>query len=208
MEPIMRHCLLWLITWLGLAEAPLWAQTKQPPAEDPVHNELRAVRDGVVDAFNKRDIDRLLGYMHPNVVLTWQNAEVTRGRDGARAYYQRMLLDKNSVVKSLTVNVIVDELAIIYGGNTAVAFGALGDDYKLRDGMAFNLNSRWSATLVKEGDRWLIASAHGSANVFDNAVMSLALKKIMYWAGGGGLAVGLVVGILGTLLAKRRKRPA
>jgi hypothetical protein len=146
--------------------------------------------------------------MHPNVAITWQNAEVSRGRDGARAYYQRMLLDKNSVVESLTVNLTVDELAHIFGGSTAVAFGSLGDQYKLRDGMEFNLDSRWSATLVKEGGKWLIASAHGSANVFDNSVMRLALKKVMYWAGGGGLVVGLLVGVVGTLFLKRRRAPA
>jgi ketosteroid isomerase-like protein len=204
----MKHWPLWLLISACTAVNSLSAQTKQPPAEDPVHDELRAVRDGVVDAFNKRDIDRLLGYMHPNVVITWQNAEVSRGRDGARAYYQRMLLDKDSVVESLTVNLKVDELASIYGGNTAVAFGSLGDQYKLRDGMEFNLNSRWSATLVKEGGRWLIVSAHGSANVFENSVMALVLKKVMFWFGGGGLTVGLLVGIVGTLLVKRRKPPA
>jgi ketosteroid isomerase-like protein len=204
----MKPWSIWVLISACSAVTSISAQTKQPQPEDPVHNELRAVRDGVVDAFNKRDIDRLLGYMHPNVVITWQNAEVSRGHEGARSYYKRMLLDKDSVVESLTVNLTVDELAAIYGGNTAVAFGTLGDQYKLRDGMEFNLNSRWSATLVKEGGRWLVVCAHGSANVFENSVMGLALKKVMYWAGGGGLAVGLLVGIVGTLLAKRRNRPA
>jgi ketosteroid isomerase-like protein len=187
-----------------LAGTPLIAQTGAQPAEDPIHSELRAVRDAAVDAFNKRDIDRLLSSMHPDVVITWQNAEVSRKHDGVRKYYRRMLLDPNSVVESLTIDLQVDELAIIHGRNATIAWGTLGDKYKLRDGSEFTMNSRWSATLVKEADRWLVASAHGSVNAFDNEILRLVVKRAIIYSGTAALVVGLVLGGGGIWLLKRR----
>ena len=82
--------LIAVLMYLSLAALPMSSQA--PPLKDEaVHNELRALRDGLIDAMNKGDIDRELAYMHPNVVVTWHNAEVSRGRDGVRAYLTRML---------------------------------------------------------------------------------------------------------------------
>jgi ketosteroid isomerase-like protein len=201
---------LFLMIWGSLLVRPVQAQSNQELPEDPAHNELRAVRAGMVDAFNKRDIDRLLQYLHPDVVVVWQNCEVSRGREGVRAYYQKMLLDQNARLESMSVNLEVAELAVLHGKDkhTAVAYGNLGDHYKSRNGLEFDLNSLWSATLVKDGDRWLVVDAHASGNVFNNELMKLALRRIAIWTGAIALAVGLVVGAIITLLFKRRKKLA
>jgi len=57
--------------------------------------------------------------------------------------------------------------------------------------------------LIKDGDKWLIASLHASDNLFDNPLLSLA-KNMTWLAGTGCLVVGLVVGFL----AGKRKRTA
>ena len=150
---------------------------------------------------NKGDIDRELSYMHPNVVVTWHNAEVSRGRDGVRAYLTRMLTGPNKIVTSYSATVNVDELTILYGGDTGISFGSAVEHFKLNDGKTIDLPARWSATLVKEGDKWLVASLHASDNLFDNPVLAMT-KSTAYWAGGGGLLLGLIVG---SFLAKRRK---
>jgi uncharacterized protein (TIGR02246 family) len=188
-----------------LVAVPLAAQEKAALPEDPAHAQLRALKKDVEDAFNKRDIEKLISYMTPDVVVTWQNGDVSRKHEGMRAYYQKMLLDKNAVVESLSVKPEVDELSILYNGDTAIAFGTLGDHYKLRDGMEFNLNSRWNATAVKQGDRWLLASAHLSTNAFDNEVLHAAVKRTAIWVGGGGLAVGLLFGFVATRAFSRRR---
>src|SRR6185503_13619553 len=92
------------------------------PPEDPAHNELRALREGMLDAIRKGDIEKQLGYLHPNVVVTWQNAEVSRGREGVRKYLDRMLTGPNKKVSSYNVDLTVDELTILYGGDTGVSF--------------------------------------------------------------------------------------
>jgi ketosteroid isomerase-like protein len=185
--------------FLCLVALPVSSQA--PPKDEAVHNELRALRDGLLDAMNKGDIERELSYMHPNVVVTWHNAEVSRGRDGVRAYLTRMLSGPNRIVTSFSATVNVDELTILYGGNTGISFGSAIEDFKLNDGKTLDLPARWSATLVKEGDKWLIASLHASDNLFDNPVLAMA-KRTGYWAGGGGLVLGLIVG---SFLTRRRK---
>ena len=85
-----------------------------------------------------------------------------------------------------------------------ISFGSAVEHFKLADGKSFDLPARWSATLVKEGDKWLIASLHASDNLFENPVLEMT-KQWIYRAGGIGLLVGLLLGIL---LGRLRKRAA
>src|SRR5206468_13104619 len=137
------------------------------------HNELRAVRDGLLDAIAKGDIERQLTFLHPNVVVTWHNAEVSRGHDGVRTYLNRMLTGPNKIVASYSAELNVDELSILYG-NTAISWGSGIEHFKLANGTSFDLPARWSATLVKDNGKWLIANLHASDNLFDNPMLTTA----------------------------------
>ncbi len=142
---------------------------------------------------NKGDIEAELAYFHPNAVVTWHNAEVSRGREGMRTYLNRMLTGPDKVVASYKADVNVDELTILYGGDTGLSFGSAVEHFTLTSGKTLDLPARWSATLVKEGDKWLIANLHASDNLFDNPLLALA-KRTAYWAGGIALLVGLLIG--------------
>jgi uncharacterized protein (TIGR02246 family) len=183
--------------------APLTAQEGKPAKEDPVHDELRALRREVTDAVNKNDLDRLLTYLDPDVVVTWQNGEVSRKPDGVRAYYDKMMKGPNRIVESVTIDPQVDELTHLYG-NTGVASGGSQDHFKLTDGRDFVMPTRWTSTLVKKDGRWLIAEFHASTNTFDNPVLHIAIRRTAAWAGGIAVVVGLIVGfVLARLLGRR-----
>jgi ketosteroid isomerase-like protein len=170
-----------------------------------MHEELRVLRDGLIKATNESNIDALLAHLHPNVVVTWQNAEVSRGHAGVREYLMRMTSGPNPVVRSFKTTPTVDELTILYGGDTVgVAFGSSHDEFALANGTSFHMNGRWSATLVREGGRWLVASFHASTNLFDNAVLTMT-KRTAVWSGAGGLLVGAVIAIAGAALLRRRR---
>jgi uncharacterized protein (TIGR02246 family) len=193
------------LSLLSLSSLPLSAQAPPPAAapasDEAVHNELRALRDGLLDAMRKGDIERELTFFHPNAVVTWHNAEVSRGRDGIRKYLTRMLQGPDKAVDSFGADVNVDELTILYGGDTGIAFGSAVEHFKLASGRSFDLPARWSATMVKEDGRWLIANLHASDNLFDNPLLNGA-KRTVGWAAGIALAIGLV---LGFLLGRRRR---
>ena len=194
-----------------LALTSLGAEAQIPPAsapEDPTHQELRTIKDALVTAFNARDYAGFLRHLHPNVVATWQNAEVARRHDGIEAFMKRMSEGESKEVESVQAKLEVDELASLYG-NASVAFGSLDQNFKFVDGREIRLVSRWTGTFIKEDGRWLLAAIHVSANVFDNPVLKLAVRKTALWTGLGAVALGLVLGGgAGWLIGKRRKTTA
>ena len=70
------------------------------------------MRDGLLAGMNRGDIEAQLPFLHPNVVVTWHNAEVSRGRDGVRKYLDRMLHGPAKVVESFGAEVKVEELVM------------------------------------------------------------------------------------------------
>lgn len=201
----MRRRPLLAVPCLLLA-ATLRAQTPEPaaaggPAADAaVHEALRAVKGKAVEAIAAGDVDRLTALLAREVVVTWQDAEVCRGPAAVKAYYDRMMKGPSRIVRKVTVAPEVDTLSVLYGGDTAIAYGSSTDSFELTSGLEFSMKSRWSATLVLEGGGWKIASFHASSNLFDNPLLASA-KRGLWLAGAGGAAVGLLVGFL----AFRRK---
>jgi ketosteroid isomerase-like protein len=187
-----------LLLLLGIC---LPALSQNSTTEDPAHAELRAVRDGMQDAIKKGDIEREVSYLHPNVVVTWQNAQVSRGRDGVRDYLTRMLHGANKVVADFSADLKVGELTIRYGGDTGISFGSSREHVGLVGGTSIDYDGRWSATLVKEDGKWLIASLHASTNLFDNPFLAIT-RRTMYVVSVAALAVGLALGLF---LARRRR---
>jgi hypothetical protein len=174
------------------------------PALEATHNELRALRDGLLDAVNKGDIERELTYLDTNVVVTWHNAEVSRGREGVRDYYNRLTSGPNKMVDKFSVEINVDELTILHGENTGISFGSSVEHFKFTNGRSFDLKGRWTTTMVKKDGHWLIASLHVSTNIFDNAMLDL-VKKYAVRAACGAFIVGA---LLGWLIGRRRKAAA
>jgi ketosteroid isomerase-like protein len=183
------------------------AQTP-PPVATPTANagteqdvkELSALRQRLVDAFNKGDIDTLLGSVSPTVVVIWQNGEVNQGPDAVRQFYTRMMKGADSVVTNVAFPPEVEGRR--FYGNTAVSYGTLNDRFTLRDGRELPLNSRWSSTLEKDAaGHWVLTSFHASANIFDNPVGALVARRVGMWAGGGGLLLGFIAG---AVIARRR----
>ncbi len=180
-----------------------------PPslAQEPnaaIHDALRALKARLMTAVNKNDIDGILAELHPNVVVTWQNAEVSRGRQGVRAYLEAKTKGTNPIVRGYHADINVDELTTLYGENTGVAYGSSIEQFNLAGGQGFTVHGRWSATMVKENGRWLLASIHASSNLFDNPLLNGA-KKALYVAVPISFVVALLIGLfLGRRTARAR----
>ncbi len=123
--------------------------------------------------------------------VTLQNAEVCVGHDQVLAFHKRMSEGDQRTVQSQESTFEVDDLSTLYGDDTAVARGSMHDEFKLSTGMEFQLDSRWTATLVKKEGRWLVAVFHVSTNMFDNGVSNLMLKWNTIKVGGFALLVGI-----------------
>ena len=188
---------------MTMAALPTAAQTTQPVTDSNPLEAIGALRAALVEAFNKGDIDGLLAHIDPEAVVTWQNGEVCHGPSAVRAYYDKMIASPNHIVSRLSVNPEVDDRHVY--GTWAVSSGNLHDEYWLTDGSNFRFDSRFTATIAKRGDVWKVSSFHASVNAFNNPILKIAAKKSGTWGAAIGAVAGLVVGIIGVSLLKRRK---
>ena len=183
-----------------------------------VHTELRRLRDEMLAAWQRRDIDALLSHVDPNVVVTWQNGEVNRGPDAIRRFYNEMLSGEASILSNLVSTLEVDDLSVLHGPDTAIAFGSIHDNFTFKRPLASTaaigagntlaLTSRWTATLVRKAGEWKLASYHVSANVFSNPVQDLAVKASGRLGGIVGFLIGVIVALLAARMLRRRATPA
>ena len=169
----------------------LFAFANARAAEDPAHDELRALRTTIIDAIVKGDIDTVLQHVHPDVVVTWQNSEVCRGRQGLKDFFVKTGRES---FKGYKLPPTPDDLTILHGGDTGVSFGETIAGYKLL-GKDYEIKSRWTATVVKVDGQWQLAAYHISMNVLDNPLLNTA-KNTLSWAAGLALLLGLAIGVL------------
>jgi uncharacterized protein (TIGR02246 family) len=200
----MRKIGIWLLVVLANSTLVSARAQGKPPPEDPAHEELRALRRQLVEAINKNDIDALLTHLDKDVVVTWMDGTVSRGPAGVRAYIEEMMKGPNRKINSYKSEPEVDDLTHLYS-DTGVASGKSRDEVVQADGQTFVINTRFTATLVKKDGKWKVASFHGSASMFDNPVLHLAVRRTALWTGAIAGGVGLVVGIGATWLLRRRK---
>jgi len=198
-----------LILTLWACVLPVGAREVEPAEgvetadDEAVHEQLRELRRSLTQAVKTGDIEGQLANVDENVVVTWQNNEVVRGEDGLRKFLDQMNAGGEKVFQGYKVEPEADELTILHGGDTGVVFGKSVPKYKYL-GMEFELENRWTATLVKEDGQWKIAAYHVSANVLDNPLLNAA-KRLTYWTGGIALALGAVLGSVGSAVLRRRQ---
>jgi ketosteroid isomerase-like protein len=171
-----------------------------------VDQAITHLREGLIDSFNKGDIDRLLTFLDTNAVVTWQNGEVSEGTAAVKAYYERMMKGDHPVVSKVTSEPKV--LGRHIQADWEVSWGELNDHFILTDGRDLPLNSRFTATVAKRGDVWKVSAFHASVNAFNNPITAIAVKKISLVAGIGGIITGLIVGLVIASVFRRAKNPA
>ena len=177
-----------------LTSSAALAQTTRPVTEADPAAAIATMRNELIDSFNKADMPRLLSNLDADVVVTWQNGEVSRGPDGVKAYYDKMMTGTNRIVESVHADPKVTDRHVY--GDWAVSWGEMNDTFKLTDGRELPLNSHFTATIARRGDAWKVTSFHLSVDAFDNPILKLAVGKAALWTGIGVGALSLIVGVV------------
>jgi ketosteroid isomerase-like protein len=183
-----------LLFVLALGFTSLARAESAPPATAAADAAITQLREGLVDSFFKGDIDRALTFLAPDVVVTWQNGEVSHGPQEVRAYYQRMMTGPDRVVREVKAQPEV--LGRQVYGDWAVSWGNLHDRFTLMDGRELDLGSRFTIVTARRGDRWLVTAYHASVNAFENPILQLGVRKVALWVGVGAALAGLIIGWL------------
>jgi hypothetical protein len=188
------------------AAPPAAVPTASAPAVSTaaLHDELRKMRDDILAAIDRGDVDGVLQHLHPNVIFTPMNGEVCRGPVAVRAYFDKMMKGPDRIVDSVHLDLKVDALTDLYG-DAGVAYGSSDDHYKLASGLDFPVHTRWTCSLVRQNGRWLITSFQAAPNAFDNPILHQKERAAALKAGIAGIVAGLLLGaVLARVLTRRR----
>ncbi|MGD8568200.1 MAG: nuclear transport factor 2 family protein [Gammaproteobacteria bacterium] len=172
-------------------------------ANDADRELMRKILADVEDGINTKDFSKIKDHLHHDVIITFQNAELTKGVSGAEQYMNKIFEGPAAILKSFTTKATVDQPAIFYG-NTAVAAGYTNERYEFTDDMGFDLYTRWSATLLKENGQWKVIALHFSNNLFDNAILDKAKQANYIYATIGFIAGLILLWIVFWLTRKKR----
>jgi hypothetical protein len=175
-------------------------------ADHAIHEELRALLQGIQQAINAEKYSELEPYFHENLRVTTINQEVISERSEITDYFERWF-GTGGYLKTLEITLTADDTTELYGDKTfGIVRGTGEEKYVLSDGRAFDMITRWTATVIKDTDgQWLILALHIGTNFLDNPILSVAESALMTFAAGGALA-GLVLGLLISFFYMRRKK--
>jgi hypothetical protein len=166
-------------------------------SEEAIHNQLRQFRTEIESVVAKGDWDELRPFLSSRVVVVWLDGTQSHGTDQVLEYLKSQTEGENAIVDSFTLTTEVAELSDQYGQTTAIAFGTANSSFVLR-GSELTVKGPWSATMIKEGDDWKLASLTASVGAFDNPLLVWTRRMLWIIGSGAGLA-GLIIGwLIGT----------
>jgi len=171
--------------------------TPSTDSREADRNSLRTILADIQAGINERDLDRILRHLSDDAVVTYQNADVTRGKAEISAYFNKNFNGSNPIIKRFTIRGEVTAPAIFIG-DPAVAYGTTHDEMELMTGRKFTLDGKWSATILNRQGTWLVGCLHFSTNVLNNSVLA-GVKKLAWMGTIGGFLLG---GLLSFLLVR------
>ncbi len=171
------------------------------------HEALRSLRGSLVAALNKQDVDALAPHLAKEFVYTGIDQTVITELAGLEAFFTRVFTAPDAPVARMTIAAEPTTLTRFIAANVGVCYGTAKETYQLKNGKQFVLNSRWTATCVKEEGAWKISAIQSGVNVLDNTLLNNT-QKLCRNGAIVALIVGILLGIIGTLFARRQKRSA
>ena len=190
-----------------IALAPAICAAAEPPLDpnDPRAEDRKALRELLArteQAFNKLDVEAVLGVLDKDAVVVWQDGHRTRSHAEVREHYKRIFAGPGALVKSVQISAAIGAPARFYGADHAIAYGDTKEKYEMVGGGLVALDGLWSTHLVKRDGVWRADSLHFSTNPFGNQALE-KLQQLAWIAGAVGAVAGLIIG---WFLGSRRRR--
>lgn len=194
-----------LVSLLLLTIAPMLAAQEKDLA---IHEELRDVLNGLAQAVNEERYGDLAQYFHENLTITTINQEVISTRAEIEPYFDKWF-GPDGYLKTLRMSLEADAPTEFYGEKTwGIVRGSGHEDYVLSDKRSFPMETRWTATVVKDTDgKWRILTLHIGTDFLNNPILDVAESSTKYF-GAGGVVAGLLLAWLFGFVRKRGKQAA
>jgi hypothetical protein len=175
-----------------------------PDAAD--HEALRKLKADVLSAINTRNLASMDGLLHKPFLATATTQDSFDDAGKLRAWFEGLFTRPLVRLTRIQMDAEADELAQIYNGTLAVARGSTMERYELADGRGFDIQGRWTATAIKEDERWTVVAIHAGTNFLDNPVINAIERNALLFAIAGA-GIGAIAGSLfGFFIGRRRAR--
>ena len=197
----------WLFTaLLFLGSVHLWANVNEP--DHAIHEELRELINGLEEAVNSEQYDKLHQYLHKNLRITMSNQEVLSSHEDVDRFFNYWF-GPNGFLKRVEMKLEADTLTELYADKTiGIVRGSGEENTYLSDNRFFPMKTRWTATVIKDVDgKWRLLTLHMGVDFLDNPILSVAKESGKYMATIGAL-LGLLFGLLTGFVLWRKRRTA
>lgn len=153
--------------------------------------QLKEILFSIEESLNTLDMDSLLSHFDEQAVVSYMTTEVSVGKEGIIAYYEKMFNLPDAPLAGYQTEVSLDGPANFHG-DTMVASGRTQDAFELSDGNHYTFDTRWLATAMKKEGQWKVVALDFSVDPFDNVVLDNMSKKLVNYTLLAFLA-GLVI---------------
>lgn len=187
--------------WLLAMSVSVAAESEQDKKD---HEELRGLLKVFTQSFNSRNIEPLVPHLHKDFTVTMVNQDLVTTPAELKGYIDKQFSGPGALLKDVRIEPEPDIPTVFFEGRFGINRGGSTDTYTLKDGRVFVLKTRWTGTAIKQDGKWKVLNAHIGLNIIDNPILDAMNQMKWIWAAIAA-AAGLVVGVAGTILLRRKK---
>jgi len=158
-----------LFVLLMLLSVDLSAATNTGTEAD--HEQLRQLLKIAQQAVNSDQPELLDAYLHPDYLITVMNQEIVSNKKPLKQLFYEWFKKPDAILKSMRTEPEASIITNIYGGRFGVCYGTSVDTYELADGRKFKFASKWTATVIKEGEQWKLLTLHVGVDPINNPLI-------------------------------------
>ncbi len=158
------------------------------------HQQLRTLMSSLRDAVNTQDFDGLKPHLHSPFAATMITQDVVTTPEDLKAYFEKWMTGDKAFIKKMKITPEADELTAIYDGKFGVVYGSNKEEYELATGNNYSIDSRWTATVIKDQGQWKLLAIHSGVNFVDNPVLHAVADETTRF-GIGGVILGFALGL-------------
>ena len=181
---------------LGLS-APVLAE-----GEDADHEALRALKGIYETAVMENKLDRLEPHLHPQFTAVMLTGETVGGYAELTAYWSKM---RELIGEGGTYSFELEPDTSLIFGDIALSTGKSAETVVTDSGDSFRFDSGWTAVSQRTADGWKLLRVQGTMDPITNEFVAKGVQAASMTFGGGGLALGLVLGVILRSLIGRKK---
>ena len=145
-------------------------------------------------AINSQDNSKLMTVAREHAIVIGSNQELASNKKKIEEYFPKVI---GTNYKFERIGFTIEPGAMVdmsNSGDMARVYGRGTEKYRL-DSMEHTVSTRWSATVVKEGEHWKIASFHSGVNFVDNSVIQ-GFEEFGWKIGVAAGLIGLFIGFI------------